>query len=156
MKSSSRGENRGKKILFEFFRLLTNCYSAVTKFFRIPTSFSCTDILDCFGHYESSQATCCGDIFNPKPFFTKHGVCFSTRPHFTIKTGIFQRMDYILVTANADSNFSSGVKFTHLNNSGNSRTQHDGLWCCSPSSSLPYDYSQRNHILFRTHKARPC
>ena len=80
----------------------------------LTSSSSCSDIIDCSRSVIlnlSKALNCCGDIFDPKPFLTNNGVCFTTRPNLKAVRGIFQNFDHILVTANSVSNVSTGLHF---------------------------------------------
>ena len=77
----------------------------------------CEDfIVSCFITFKLGQK-CCGDIFDPKPYFTKSGVCFETKKQFKGSSS----NDEVVITLNAASNYTAGdwhnftfnVQFNH-------------------------------------------
>jgi hypothetical protein len=61
-----------------------------------------------------SIANCCGQIFDPKPYFTKTGVCFASQS-MKAESGIMINYDVIMVEASYDTDQSSGSSITQNN-----------------------------------------
>ena len=74
-------------------------------------NFRCEDFIPyCVHTLEKNwweQSNCCGQIFDPKPFFSTAGVCFTTKPYDLPRVSKTLRPDKIML--NVAENYSEGM-----------------------------------------------
>ena len=74
-------------------------------------NFRCEDFIPyCVHTLEKNwweQSNCCGQIFDPKPFFSTAGVCFTTKSYDLPRVSKTLRPDKIML--NVAENYSEGM-----------------------------------------------